>query len=54
MYDVAGQVIVSLEVYARTAAQDRRHAGHREFSRLATVFAEFRARLATVLNAPQV
>jgi hypothetical protein len=54
MYDVAGQLIVGLEEYARTAAQDRHHAGHTEFSRLATVFAEFRAGLATVLNAPQV
>jgi hypothetical protein len=54
LYDVAGQLIVDLEAYARTGAQDRRHAGHTEFSRLATVFAEFRARLATVLNAPQV
>jgi hypothetical protein len=54
MYDVAGQIIVGLEAYARTAAQDRRHGGHTEFSRLATVFGEFRAGLATVLNAPQV
>ena len=54
LYDVAGQIIVGLEAYARKAAQDRRHDGHTEFSRLATVFAEFRAGLATVLNAPQV
>jgi hypothetical protein len=54
MYDVAGQIIVGLEAYARTAAQDRRHAEHSEFSRLASVLGEFRAGLATVLNAPQV
>jgi len=39
-----------LEAYARTAAQYRNHAGHMEFARLATVFAEFRNGLATILH----
>jgi hypothetical protein len=32
MYDVAGQVIVDLEAYARTAARDLDHAQHTVFS----------------------
>jgi hypothetical protein len=54
MQEVSAQLVADLEARARNAAQAFDHAEHTLFSRLASVVAEFRAGLATVLNAPQV
>jgi hypothetical protein len=47
-------IVADLEAEARSSAQDQDHSQHTMYSRLATVFGEFRAGLASVLNAPQV
>jgi hypothetical protein len=47
-------IIAELEAEARSSARDQDHSQHTMYSRLATVFGEFRAGLASVLNAPQV
>jgi hypothetical protein len=47
-------MIVELETQARLSAQGQDHSEHAMYARLASVFSEFRAGLATVLNAPQV
>ena len=47
-------MIAELEANARLSAQGQDHSEHAMYSRLASVFGEFRAGLATVLNAPQV
>jgi hypothetical protein len=54
MYEDLPGIIASLEAEVRASAQDMDHARHALYSRLATVFGEFRAGLASVLNAPQV
>jgi hypothetical protein len=54
MADDLPGMIAELEYNARSSAQDQDHSQHSFYSRLATVFGEFRAGLATVLNAPQV
>jgi hypothetical protein len=47
-------MIAELEAQARLSAQGQDHSEHAMYARLASVFSEFRAGLATVLNAPQV
>jgi hypothetical protein len=47
-------MIAELEANARLSAQGQDHSEHAMYSRLASVFSEFRAGLATVLTAPQV
>lgn len=54
MYDDVPGIIAALEGEARASAQDRDHARHSLFARVAMVFGEFRNGLATILNAPQV
>jgi hypothetical protein len=54
VYEDAPGIVEELEAEARSSAQDQDHSQHAMYSRLATVFGEFRAGLATVLNAPQV
>jgi len=48
MYDDVPDIIAALEAEARTSAQDLDHVAHSVFSRVATVFGEFRAGLASV------
>lgn len=52
MYDSSSQFIAEIERYGRTAAQDGDQQNHTDFSRLATVFGEFRNGLATILHPP--
>jgi hypothetical protein len=47
-------MIAELETQARLSKQSADHSEHAMYARLASVFGEFRAGLATVLNTPQV
>jgi hypothetical protein len=47
-------MIAEPEAQARLSAQDQDHSQHSFYSRLASVFGEFRNRLANAWNAPQV
>lgn len=51
MYDSASEFIAVIERHARAAAQSADQSSHTDFSRLATVFGEFRNGLATILPA---
>jgi hypothetical protein len=54
MLDDLPGMIAELEYNARSSAQDQDHSEHAFYSRIASVFAEFRNELTTALNAPQV
>jgi hypothetical protein len=54
MADDLPGMIAELEYNARLSSQGQDHSQHSFYSRLASVFAEFRNGLATALNAPQV
>jgi hypothetical protein len=54
MADDLPGMIAELEYNARSSAQNQDHSEHALYSRLASVFAEFRNGLTTALNAPQV
>ena len=54
MADDLPGMIAELEYNARSSAQNQDHSEHAFYSRLASVFAEFRNGLTTALNAPQV
>jgi hypothetical protein len=47
-------MIAELETQARLSAQSADHSEHAMYARLANVFGEFRAELATVFTVPQV
>lgn len=51
MYDSSSAFIAQIERHGRDAAQSADHQSHTDFSRLATVFGEFRNGLATILPA---
>jgi hypothetical protein len=49
MHESTSKFIVAIESHARSAAQAADHAAHTDFSRLATVFGEFRNGLAGII-----
>ena len=54
MFDDLPGMIAELDASARSSAHDRDHSEHVLYSRLATVFGEFRNGLATVFDSLQV
>lgn len=52
MYSSASEFIAECERQARSASQAANQKSHTDFSRLATIFGEFRNGLATVLPSP--
>jgi len=54
MLDNLPGMIEELEAQARLSAQDQDQSDHSFYSRLATVFGEFRNGLTTALNPPRV